>query len=189
MDPQQYEPVVTTAAPSWAPTPIPAVPTPTPTVPTPTPIVFEDPREKDKYVSDLPDAFFLDEDCLERIAFSCVDFDEDRRSFVYLYQYTYADNTYKRLKADYDKLSAAIRKDQDEPKSSVMLTVFASYNYESRQVKEFYRSFTPAGGVSAYARKPPDLDGYTLYFEKKLYFYTRDGDLAFEADCTWAYDQ
>ncbi|MDR1205233.1 MAG: hypothetical protein LBL26_07105, partial [Peptococcaceae bacterium] len=70
--------------------------------------------------------------------------------------------------------------------------VFASHNYVSRQTTEFFRAITPYGGGDSgtgIAVKPPDMDGYALYFDQKVYYYTKTGAVAMEADCAWAYNQ
>jgi hypothetical protein len=151
---------------------------------------YVDPREEGKYDSDLPDAFALDPNCVNQVSFSCLDFDETSGNFVYFYQYTYADDAYQRRKRDYDQLSDAAKVETRAPESTVMITVLASHNYVSGQTAEFFRAVTSyEGGATGMACKPPDMDGYALYFDKKVYYYTMDRVLALEADCTQAFDQ
>ncbi|MDR1193206.1 MAG: hypothetical protein LBK98_03415 [Peptococcaceae bacterium] len=150
-----------------------------------------DPREVDKFVSDLPIAFAVAPNCLDRISFQCVDFDAARSSFIYTYQYTYADANYLRRLRDYELLSETEQAKKDKPKTTALLTVLASHNYVTQETTEFFRRITElgSGGVSVFASKPPDMDGYALYFEKHMYYFDLDGVLFSDIDFTWAYDQ
>ncbi|MDR1059748.1 MAG: hypothetical protein LBL83_00695, partial [Clostridiales bacterium] len=144
-----------------------------------------------KYESGLPAAFALDPGCVEQISFECIDYDESRGAFVYLYQYTYADSAYLRAKQAYDALSEAARADLEPPKSAWLLTVLASHRYATGQTTEFFRALTtPAPiDVTAFAGKPPDLDRYTLYFDKKMRVFTKDGQTELTVDFASAYEQ
>jgi hypothetical protein len=144
-----------------------------------------------KYESDLPVAFALDPGCVEQISFECIDYDESRGAFVYLYQYTYADSAYLQAKRDYDALSEAARADREPPRSSTLLTVLASHRYATGQMTEFFREVTANApmDVTAFAGKPPDLDRYTLYFDKKMRIFTKDGQNELTVDFASAYDQ
>ncbi|MDR1440260.1 MAG: hypothetical protein LBJ10_09765 [Clostridiales bacterium] len=148
-------------------------------------------EELKKYESDLPKAFGLDPSCLEQISFDCVDYDEGRGAFAYAYQYTYPDSAYLQAKSAYDALPRAEQKETAPPSSSTMLTVFATRNYITGQQTELFREFAnPASeGVSAFADRPPDMDGYMFYYNKAMRFYSAAGQPSLTVDCSAAYAQ